>query len=301
MNGIFRWILFGNYYYGLCTIALSLEASFQQSVPLISLPYYLLVFSGTVVYYTHAYIAEKETGYSNKRTHWYIRNRVLVKYSQLFLTLIFLASGCYLFLALRNHLFHAGWLSWLAIVIFPLVATFYYGSVYPGASAHNLRKNGWLKPFVISFVWAGAVTVYPVVFAGIEQGIPYHPGILGFLLFVKNFMFITMLCIMFDIKDYAADHNQRLKTFVVRYGLRKTIFYILIPLTLIGLSTFISYAFLLNFPVKRILINIIPFLLLIIVAYSMHRRKSILYYLAIIDGLMLAKAACGILGSLLIK
>jgi hypothetical protein len=33
----------------------------------------------------------------------------------------------------------------------------------------------------------------------------------------------------------------------------------------------------------------------------MHRRKSILYYLAIIDGLMLAKAVCGIIGISLIK
>lgn len=114
-------------------------------------------------------------------------------------------------------------------------------------------------------------------------------------------MYITMLCIMFDIKDYAADHNHHLKTFVVRLGLRKTIFYILIPLTIIGLGTFIVYAVLRDFPVLRILINTIPFILLIIVAYSMHRRKSILYYLAIIDGLMLAKAICGIIGMTLIK
>ena len=114
-------------------------------------------------------------------------------------------------------------------------------------------------------------------------------------------MYITMLCIMFDIKDYAADHNHHLKTFVVRYGLRKTIFYILIPLTVIGLGMFVIYAALMNFPLLRILINTIPFILLIIVAYSMHRRKSILYYLAIIDGLMLVKALCGTIGITLIK
>jgi hypothetical protein len=33
----------------------------------------------------------------------------------------------------------------------------------------------------------------------------------------------------------------------------------------------------------------------------MQRRKSILYYLAVIDGLMLIKAACGIIGVLLFK
>ena len=106
---------------------------------------------------------------------------------------------------------------------------------------------------------------------------------------------------MFDIKDFGADHNHQLKTFVVRVGLRKTIFYILIPLSITGLGTFILYALFLNFPLLRILINMIPFVLLIIVAYSLHRRKSILYYLAIIDGLMLAKAICGIIGITLIK
>ncbi len=301
MKVFIRSVLFGNYYYGLCAIALTLEASFQQSISLNSLPYYLLIYSGTVVYYTHAYIAERDTGYSNDRTHWYIQNRRFVKYSQLLLTLVFLASALCILNELGANLKNTRLLQWATLLLFPLIAAFYYGSIAPGRSTNNLRKHGWLKPFVIGFVWAGAVTVYPVVFNSIEQGIPYSPGFISLLLFVKNFMFITMLCIMFDIKDFAADHNHRLKTFVVSFGLRKTIFYILIPLTLIGLGTFIGYAFLLGFPLLRVLINIIPFILLIIVAYSMHRRKSILYYLAIIDGLMLAKAACGITGTLIIK
>jgi hypothetical protein len=43
----------------------------------------------------------------------------------------------------------------------------------------------------------------------------------------------------------------------------------------------------------KITLNVLPFLLLIAVAYSLQQRKSILYYLIIIDGLMLAKAVCG--------
>jgi 4-hydroxybenzoate polyprenyltransferase len=165
----------------------------------------------------------------------------------------------------------------------------------PGIS-HNLRNNGWLKPFVIGFVWSGAVTIYPILFHSIESGGSYPSENANFLLFIKNFMFISVLAIMFDIKDYASDHNQRLKTFVVQIGLRKTIFFILLPLCMIGLGTFLIYAIGHHFPLMRILVNTIPFILLIIVAYSMHRRKSILYYLAIIDGLMLIKAFCGIIG-----
>ena len=200
-----------------------------------------------------------------------------------------------------SHIKYASLLLWIMAGLFPLVAALYYGSLIPGIATNSLRNQGWLKPFVIGFVWAGAVTIYPALFYSIEEGIPYIPGLVSILLFVKNFMFITLLCIMFDIKDYAADHNQHLKTFVVSLGLRKTIFYILIPLSIIGLGTFILYAVLQYFPFLRILINTIPFILLIIVAYSLHRRKSILYYLAIIDGLMLAKAICGIIGIALIK
>ena len=304
MNGLTRAVFFGNYFYGLCAVALSIEATLQQQYPLGPLVYYVFVFAATVLYYTHAYIAEPDSipaDTTNQRTRWFSRNYRLIKNSQILLTIVVAASGAILLIPAFPHILRMSWTEWLLAAVFPLTAALYYGSVSPSSSTSNLRKKGWIKPFVIGFAWAGPVTLYPILFHHIQEGTPYAPGLVGLLLFLKNFMYITMLCIMFDIKDYAADHNHHLKTFVVRYGLRKTIFYILIPLTFIGLGTFILYASLRQFPLLRILVNIIPFLLLILVAYSMHRRKSILYYLAIIDGLMLAKAVCGIIGITLIK
>jgi len=301
LNGLTRSLLFGNYFYGICAIALSIEACLQQGSSLNSPTYYLLVFVATVLYYTHAYIAEPVSEPGNQRSAWYHTHRQFVKYSQLIFTVVLLITGMDLLGANWSHVKYTSLLLWVMAGLFPLVAALYYGSLIPGRATNSLRKQGWLKPFVIGFVWAGAVTIYPVLFYSIEEGIPYIPGLVSILLFIKNFMFITMLCIMFDIKDYAADHNRHLKTFVVSLGLRKTIFYIIIPLSIIGLGTFILYAVLRHFPFLRIVINTIPFILLIIVAYSLHRRKSILYYLAIIDGLMLAKAICGIIGITLIK
>lgn len=303
MNGLTRSLFFGNYFYGICTVALSIEATLQQLYPLSSFVYYLFVFAATVLYYTHAYIAEPAFLHAstNPRTQWYAHNRSFVRLSQVLFTVVCIVCGAWLLLPNWQQILHMGITGWVLVLVFPVTAILYYGSAAPGSATNNLRNQGWIKPFVIGFVWAGPVTLYPVLFHHIQQGTVYTPGLVGTLLFVKNFMFITMLCIMFDIKDYAADHNQHLKTFVVRYGLRKTIFYILIPLTLVGLGTFILYAVLREFPPMRILVNTIPFLLLIIVAYSMHRRKSILYYLAIIDGLMLVKAICGTIGITLIK
>lgn len=301
MNGLTRFIFFGNYFYGLCAVALSMEASLQQRSPLNSIPYYILVFSATVLYYTHAYIAEPSNNPANKRSVWYNRHRRLITRSQLSLTILFIVTAVYWLITYLPHLEHINWLHIFLLLVFPLTAALYYGSASPSRSSHSLRNNGWLKPFVIGFVWAGSVTVYPVLFSSIELDVHYFAEFLNILLFIKNLMFVSMLCIMFDIKDYASDHNRLLKTFVVQIGLRRTIFSILIPLSIIGLGTFLIFAITREFPLVRILVNTIPFILLIIVAYSMHRRKSILYYLAIIDGLMLVKAICGIFGMILIK
>lgn len=301
MKDFIRFLFFGNYFYGICAIGLSVESSLQQQTTLNSFPYYLLLFSGTVLFYTYAYIAEPEGDFSNRRSVWYQQFKKQILKAQLFFSFIFLSLIIYLLYSYWFSLQKAPLVEYLLLFIFPLIALLYYGIDTSKGITHNLRKKGWLKPLVIGFVWAGMVTIYPIIFRSIENQTVYTLKLIGILLFIKNFMYITILSIMFDIKDYAADHNQLLKTFVVRFGLRKTIFYILIPLGLLGLGTFVLYAILLDFPFARIFINTLPFILLIIVAYSMYRRKSILYYLAIIDGLMLVKAACGIIGISLIK
>ena len=113
-------------------------------------------------------------------------------------------------------------------------------------------------------------------------------------------MFCTVNAIMFDMKDYAIDSNRQLKTFVVRIGLKKTIFYVLLPLLFTGMLSLLLFFSLNHFPLQRILLNLLPFLLTAVVAYSMNKRKNIFYYLIVIDGLILVKALCGIGGMLLI-
>jgi 4-hydroxybenzoate polyprenyltransferase len=293
---------YGNYFYGICTLALTVEASFQQQVHLNSLVFYLFLFIATVVYYTHAYIGVTVSDrFYNKRSAWYTQHKKNIRIKQV----TFVIAGCvtiiYFLQKNLKEVLHLSFQQWILLFVFPFTAVLYYGIVLSPRLKLNLRRSGWLKPFVVGFVWAGVVTLYPVIFHQIETGTHTIISLFGGWLFLKNWMFITVLCIMFDIKDYAADHNHQLKTFVVQVGLRKTIFYIIIPLSLIGLASFILFAWANHFPLLRILINLIPFLLLIIVAYSLHQRKSILYYLAVIDGLMLVKAVCGVLGVLLIK
>ncbi|MDI9365992.1 MAG: hypothetical protein QM541_13630 [Flavobacterium sp.] len=291
---IIKAIFFGNYFYGLCAVTLSIEAALQQLVSLNTFTYYVAVFAATTLYYTYAYLSINVANPHNKRAVWYLHHKKAMQWSQIILTIVFVICAAKLLQNLWPHLPNISTTEWIIVLAVPITAALYYGINLPILASKNLRQLGWLKPFVIGFVWAAIVTIYPVIYNHIVHNIASQITLLSTLLFIKNCMFVTVLCIMFDIKDYAADYNQQLKTFVVRVGLRKTIFYIIIPLSIIGLSTFILFAIARQFPFLRILINTIPFLLLIMVAYSLHRRKSILYYLAIIDGLLLVKSIGGI-------
>lgn len=294
-RSLLAYIFFGNYFYGICAVALAIEASLQQQIPLNSIPFYIFLFAVTVLYYTKAYITEKKSRQGNKRTDWYYDKRRFVFVSQVILTIVASAYLARLLFLHYRFILSMPAINWALMLTFPVVSLWYYGINHPRFANLRLRNVGWLKPFIIGFVWAGLANIYPMMFFDIEHEQVYVPDIIGLLLFIKNFMYVAVLSIMFDIKDYAADHNRQLKTFVVKAGLRKTIFMILIPLSLLGLASFVLYGILRHFSELRIALNVLPFLFLITVAYSMHRRKSIFYYLIVIDGLMLLKGLCGIM------
>ena len=285
-----KLIFFGNYFYGLCVVFLSIEAVLQQKLTLPPITYFAFVFCLTVLYYTKAYIAETLNSLSNERTVWYVSNKNKIVNTQIYLTVFVAVLGVLLLPNILTGLKKLNVKDYFLIAVFPLVGLLYYGFT----AKFSLRSTHWLKPFIIGFVWSGLVTLAPLFYFQLQDNEHLHINLYNGLLFIKNLMFIAVLSIMFDIKDYATDYNHQLKTFVVSFGLRKTIFFILIPLTILGFISFLFFAAHYNFTIQRILFNALPFISLIVVAYSMHQRRSIFYYLFIIDGLMIVKAICGI-------
>jgi 4-hydroxybenzoate polyprenyltransferase len=291
-------VFFANYFVGLLAVALSLETMFQLGLPLNSTPYYLLIFCATVFYYTIAYShAPGATFSSNPRTEWYRTHYNFTRISQYVLVTICVAISGWFLIRYFSKLLHLPFGSWLLLLSIPTAAILYYGLLPKSVISFNLRKTGWLKAFVIGFVWAGFVNVFPITMLRLEQGIVVHEPLFMFWLFVKNWMFCTVNAIMFDMKDYEDDANIELKTFAVRIGLRNTIIYVLVPLVLIGVLSFLTYAFFRHLSATTILLNLLPFVCLLIVAFALQKPKSVLFYLIVIDGLLLVKAICGSIGS----
>ncbi|HEY0262292.1 MAG TPA: hypothetical protein VGB95_04650 [Chitinophagales bacterium] len=289
-NPLTRFIFFGNYFYGICTVALSMEAQLQQGVPFTSGIYYAVVFSLTIVYYSIAYITDKTIPTStNERTKWYAENHTKIRWSQRFFSVVAIIGIVGFFIQHFEKILSIPLFDWLLLFSFPLAAVFYYGI----KGVYTLRNIGFLKPFVIAWVWTGVVTFYPMIVSRIEHNLPFDLELINFTLLFKNFLFISVLCILFDLKDYETDANHELKTFVVNLGLHRTIAYIVFPLCLLGFGAFLTFGFTRHFSAGKILLNTVPFLLTMLVSYSMYNKKNIFYYLIVIDGMMLVKAVCG--------
>jgi 4-hydroxybenzoate polyprenyltransferase len=250
------------------------------------------------MYYTYAYEgAAGDVRFDNPRTEWYRTHHRFILLSQL--VLLCLCAGLFVWMVGRNYraVLDLPVYYWLAVGIMGLAALSYYGLLPHSSFRLNLRNSGWAKAFVIGFVWACTVNILPLIVLRIENTVYHADPVLVLWLFVKNWMFCTVNAIMFDLKDYADDANHELKTFVVRFGLRKTIYFVLIPLLVIGILSLIAFTVIRHFPLVPVLFNLVPFLCLLVVAYSLHHRKPILFYLIVIDGLLLIKAFCGIAGA----
>ncbi|WP_439580913.1 UbiA family prenyltransferase [Dyadobacter bucti] len=297
-NRVVAFIFFANYFVGLLAVALSVETAFQLNLPLNSPAYYLLVFSATVMYYTKAYaVPASEITSANPRTEWYRLHHGFIRISQVVFLVLSMGAGIWLLNKDFSRILRLPFIYWLLLSAIPLAAILYYGLLPKSIISLNLRNTGWLKAFVIGFVWAGSVNLFPVAVVHIERGISVAEPVFMLWLFIKNWMFCTVNAIMFDMKDYEDDANIELKTFAVRMGLRNTISYVLVPLLSIGLLSLLIFAVSKGFNILTILLNLIPFLCLLLVAFSLHKPRPILYYLIVIDGLLLVKAICGIIGS----
>jgi hypothetical protein len=296
---LIRSIFFGNYFVGILAVCLTVEACMQLGLPFPSLAYFALLFISPTVYYTYAYWgAMKLQKPTNLRAKWYVTNQTFVRYSQCILIAVSMVLATYLFVKNIERVLSMPNDYWASILVILCAGAFYYGLLPRSFFKLNLRNKGWFKAFVIGFVWACCANVLLLIILKIELNINDSDWPLWVWLFVKNWMFCTVNAMMFDIKDYPTDANKDLRTFVVRYGLRRTIFYILIPLLIIGLVSLLIFAHYRHFHTLQLLFNTLPFIATIAVAYSMRKRHKILYYLMVIDGLILFKSLCGILGVL---
>ena len=292
-------VFFGNLFYGICALSLCVETNVQHGLPLNGPHFYFLVFSGTVAFYSRIYYKSRRSKHADERTFWYQKHQQKIKF--FYLILLLLISADIVLLALRQHtsLVSLKPLHWFILLLFPFIAFLYSFKFLPFAGINQLRTIGWLKPFFIGFAWAGLVTVYPVLFRQMQSGILAEQVRLpSFPFWLQNFLFISLLAILFDVKDHLPDKTLQLNTYPAIIGINKTLSLVVIPLSLLSAGILLLHGFYQQTGVLPLVIQMIPYVLLWYALTRLRHTSGILFYLVAIDGLMLAKGLCGILSTL---
>lgn len=285
-----KFLFFGNYFYGLCAIGMALETYHTLRLP-INCYQLLLLFLAVITFYTHAYryahlghdqAAQKQQFYY-QRNLWYYTHYKKIKWLQLLnVAGIGLLSYKLFFTDLQ--------LSYTTRDYYILSVTLMAGLFYIGSGRFSGRNIRVGKNLIIAWAWAGMVNGLPVTGVNLDA----QAALSFILLFVENFLFVLILSIVFDIKDYVTDATQGLATIPTRLGFKKTLQHTIMPLSLVLFTVHLVNIFLVNeLNVALKAVSFLPFLFLLVLPQLLKRRQSLLFYLLIIDGMLLFKGLLG--------
>lgn len=285
-----KFLFFGNYFYGLCAVGMALETYHSLALP-IDYTLLLLLLLSVITFYTHAYryahLGHDQTAHKQQfyyqRNLWYYTHYKKLKWLQLLNGLLIGLLSYKIFMVALSLRFTPG--DYLILSVTLIAGLFYIG--LGRFSGRNIRAG---KNIIIAWVWAGMTTGLPAA-GQVLSG----PVSLSFsLLFAENFLFVLILSIVFDIKDYVVDATNGLSTIPTRLGFKKTLQHRIMPLSLLLFGVHLMDLFLVNdLNVALKILSVLPFLFLLILPQLLKRRQSLLFYLLVIDGMMLFKGLLG--------
>lgn len=247
------------------------------------------------------YVRSAATKNYNDRTLWYRNNLRTIKQILRFSAILNILFMLVLLWRIWRADLSLSLFQFLLIILFPVSAGWYVFSAR-FLRIKSIRQTGWIKPFVVGFTWAGWATVYPVIMSQMQNGKSIRSGLVPLLLlWLQDFLFFSTNAVLFDIKDYRTDFHDRLNTYPVLFGVRNTFRFIIAPLMLFNLGVFFIFQSLQNFSPAQTIIQLIPYVLLTVIMINHRLQRSLLYYLAAVDGLVFVKAVCGITSVLIFK
>ncbi|MES2565628.1 MAG: hypothetical protein V4565_02105 [Bacteroidota bacterium] len=255
-------LVYGNVFIALCAFmqVLLTYHFFPVPVNFDNNSYLLFVLLATYLQYNvqRGYYIVNHTNTSSPRSQWVLKYKKIMGYS--------------IGIALIILLFLCNKLSMLSIGIMvgaEIISTLYYLQPF------NLRRHGYIKPFLISSVWVISCGLVPLIE---NQLLTAH----SFWFLASQFVFISVLCMLFDIKDNDKDYLSGVNTYANRFGVNATKI-ICAVLVVIGFTCFYMFKSDINSFVASIILRVI---LLATILYTNDNRHAFYYYLWV-DGLLI--------------
>jgi 4-hydroxybenzoate polyprenyltransferase len=222
---LLQGVLYSSVFISCCAFALTVETYLLADLP-VSLPVAVFVFLATLFTYNlssvHSILRHPKQRTYRKQSAWGQRNKRFL--AGLGLAAIAAAAIIYINFDLRLNF-------WFMLHLALISVGYTVPIIYKQRKVRPLRSVPLLKVFLIAYVWAAVTVLFPLMDAGI---LIWEAPVL--LLFLRRFLFILALALLFDIRDYTYDRNTNTLTFPGWMGVRNTK---LLSLGLLGLYMFL--------------------------------------------------------------
>jgi hypothetical protein len=189
-----------------------------------------------------------------------------------------------LFLALAGMLFCFTHFYWILsnMLISGILFVLYLLPILPFKQLEWIRRIGFMKTVLLAFTWAIITTLVPL------QVPIWSMGALGSLFFIGRFLFMLLLCIIFDKRDEAVDKIRGLQSLATLF--RPMILHCLIVFIFIGYIV-INYCMRgYGLRIDQVIaLTVIGLVSLIMYTVSLQKKGYLFYYFGV-DGLMFFSA-----------
>lgn len=222
---VLHFILFSSLFIGCCAVAFCMETNILLGLPWNNVKFYIFVFAATLTQYSFHYLIKSSAVAGSDRLQWSMHNRML--------HFIFLIIGVVL---LINSLFSFYFYHFFIILCLGIVALLYSFPLLPFAKGKRIKDFGSLKFITLSLLWTLVTVWFPV------DSMPYEAGLYA-IVFVKRFLFMMVLCLLFDMRDVEIDRSENINTPAVVLGLEKSYKFSYLLLALFIVMSIIQYLY----------------------------------------------------------
>jgi 4-hydroxybenzoate polyprenyltransferase len=267
---IAEFILFSSIFIAACAVALCIETNLLLHLPLNIISFYCFVFGATLVQYNLHYLVKTTAIKNSQRLAWSSKNKTLHK------VLVIIGIILILFSFLNFPLHH-----FIILGILGVIAFLYSLPVIPLGNKKRIKEYGFLKIITLSLLWTLITVWFPVV------NFSFSTSIFLFV-FLKRFVFMFILCLLFDVRDIEIDTEERIRTVAVILGRKRSYHLAYISLIVFIILSLVQFYF---FDDMGVLIAML--LSAIATFFTIEITKKInsdFVYLAGIDGMMLLQA-----------
>ena len=204
MKKLAEFLLFSSIFIGACAVALCIQTNLLLHLPLNTFSFYCFVFGATLVQYNLHYLVKTTAVKNSQRLAWSLKNKIVHK--------VLLGAGIALilfsFLSFRLHHF-------IILAILGAIAFYIPFPVIPFGKKRRIKDYGFLKIITLALLWTLVTVWFPV------NNLLFEKDIFVFV-FLKRFVFMFVLCLLFDIRDIEIDRKENIKTLAVFLGKKKS-------------------------------------------------------------------------------